>query len=181
MTAPDSKPKRKLTGWRRWVVEGSIALAVFVAINLWQGAGLLTKDTQAPAFSLQSVSGETITLEQFAGKTVLLHFWATWCGACKREFGTLNGIYSEMDEDVVVLSLVADGDNPDLEQFVDQRDLQYPVLRASEELIESYRVGAFPTNYFVNPEGRIAHTSVGITSRWGMDVRLLLTQQTTAE
>lgn len=181
MTARAANQTRKLTGWRRWIVEGTLAVGILASINFWQGAGLLSQETRAPAFTLQDVAGETVALEQFVGKTVLLHFWATWCTACKREFGTLNSIHSNEADDVVLLSVVADGDNPNLEQLVQKSGIRYPVLRGSDELIRRYKVSAFPTTYFIDARGIIAQTTVGITSRWGMNARLFLTERDTTE
>ena len=49
----------------------------------------------APLFSLSALDGKSISIEDFRGKPVLLHFWATWCGSCIKEMPSL----SRLDKD----------------------------------------------------------------------------------
>ena len=65
----------------------------------------------APDFELQSLSGETMRLEDFKGQPVVLNFWATWCQPCAQEHPTLiAGAQRFQPQGVVFLGLLYDDD-----------------------------------------------------------------------
>ena len=174
MAGSTSTPTRKPLGRRalRWALEAAIVIGVYLAISAYQERNLVD-DTRAPRFTLRNLDGHQVRLEQLAGKRVLLHFWATWCGVCRREFGALNAIYSDLDDDEVLLSIVADSDDPAaVRRFVAEHDIRYPVLLATTGVLESYRVSAFPTSYYLDPQGKVVDSTVGMSTRWAMAARL---------
>lgn len=60
-----------------------------------------------PDVTVKTATGETINLKKaYQNKTVLLHFWATWCGPCIKELPELDKFYPERDKDVEVISFV---------------------------------------------------------------------------
>ncbi len=160
---------------RRWVLELGVVGLIYLGIVHFQTSGLLSSGEPAPDFSLRSLSGQRVQLKDYRGKKVLLHFWATWCGACKREISMLKAMQESLPEDVVLLSVVADG-NADgterIEQFVRKHQLNYPVLLPDKDLLRRFKVNAFPTNYVIDSSGRIQGRTVGLTTRWGLKSRL---------
>src|SRR5206468_11891060 len=82
----------------RGVVSPALALA---AVGLVLATGAAARSAiaappsageAAPAFSLDTTAGATVTLGSLRGRLVVLHFWATWCGACRREMPLLQEI-----------------------------------------------------------------------------------------
>ena len=72
-------------------------------------------DLKAPAdrtsvanFNLKNLKGEKVSLSDFAGKVVVVNFWATWCEPCKQELPFLNRYYLDNKDDVVVLAIATD-------------------------------------------------------------------------
>ena len=75
----------------------------------------LAGDLKAPAdrtsvanFSLKNLKGEKVSLADYAGKVVVVNFWATWCEPCKQELPFLNRYYLDNKDDVVVLAIATD-------------------------------------------------------------------------
>lgn len=151
-----------------------LLVGVFVIAGRWQTRQHLPrKASPAPDFTLTDLQGNRVRLSDFRGKTVLLHFWATWCGVCRHEVGALNAVAESLDENEVLLTVVADGDERDaISHFVNERGVRYPVLLGNEAVLEAYRVTMFPTNYFLDREGRIATSTVGMSSRWSLQARM---------
>jgi thiol-disulfide isomerase/thioredoxin len=70
--------------------------------------------TPAPDFVAKDITGKDVKLSDFRGKTVLINFWASWCGVCKTEKPALNAMASEMASgDFVVIALASDHNWPD--------------------------------------------------------------------
>jgi len=78
---PTKKPRSKWVSILKEIaLTLVIALVVISAIRMWQGRNLLDDDgsVEAPNIELQALDGKTVDLTSYQGKTVLLHFWATW-------------------------------------------------------------------------------------------------------
>jgi len=59
-------------------------------------------------------------------------------------------------------------------RYAHEHDLDYRILLGSPEVIRAYRVNVFPTNYFLNGDGSIDRSSVGLSTRLGLGARLWL-------
>ena len=65
-------------------------------------------DEEAPQFTLKNLDGETISLTSLKGKTVILDFWATWCGPCKASFPGMQEVVKKYENDENVSLLFVD-------------------------------------------------------------------------
>jgi peroxiredoxin len=158
---------------RRWVLELAVFLGFYLALSAFQERNLLAFRTRAPDFALESLDGGSVSLDSLAGKRVVLHFWATWCGVCRQELGMLNAIQKGLAKDEVLVTVVADSDDRErLRRFVAEEDIQYPVLLGNEELLRQFKIGSFPTNYYLDASGHITGHTVGMTTRLGVNARL---------
>lgn len=162
----------------------SLLLHVAVLFGAWLAVGayqtrrhLASNETPAPAFELADLDGRRVSLAEFRGKRVLVHFFATWCGVCKLELPSLRSLHESLsnDGDAVLLAVVEDNDDVDaVRRFASEHDLRYPILLGSDAVIAAYRVNAYPTNYYLRTDGSISSTSVGLSTRLGMSARLAL-------
>ncbi len=122
-------------------------------------------------FELQDKNGNAIKLSDFRGKTVVLNFFATWCGPCQVETPHLNETYLDMqDDDVVVLSVnltfSRDGEKDAVKDFINEYDVAFPVvLDETGEVAESYRIRSIPTNIFIKPNGIIDSSYSGALNK----------------
>jgi cytochrome c biogenesis protein CcmG/thiol:disulfide interchange protein DsbE len=114
---------------------------------------------RAPAFSLQRLSGSgDLSLRSLRGKTVVLNFFASWCGPCKREAPVLEHLWQEdRTQGLVVLGVDANDARGDARHFVQVHDLTYPVVFDQDGLVASnrYAISNLPATYVLNPRGRI--------------------------
>ncbi|MCB9520886.1 MAG: TlpA family protein disulfide reductase [Myxococcales bacterium] len=175
--APAERQGRPTSPWparlRRWGTDLALVIAVVVGVQWWHARDLVDRGTAAPPLSLTSLDGEPVELSSFAGRAVLVEFWATWCPVCRREFAALNAVASSPGCDCAVISVVDDSDDLTyLRTFVSERDIEYPVLLARPSTTRDWQVGAFPTEYVIAPDGTIASQHVGLATRWGMRLRL---------
>lgn len=120
-------------------------------------------------FELTDTQGTSHKLSDYAGKTVFINFWATWCPPCKKELPDIEKIYHEYGEnqnDVIVLGVTnpktdsqgqnADVTVPEIKAFVAAHGLHYPILMdTTGDVFAQYRVSAFPTSFVINKEGKI--------------------------
>ena len=118
---------------------------------------------RAPAFQLKSLTGETFNLSSLKGKVVLLDFWATWCGPCRKEMPTMEKIHQELKGDgLVVLGLDVGEDRETVEKFLKTEKVSYPIaLTVGSDVVRSFEVSAYPTYVLIDREGNIAAVQVG--------------------
>ncbi|HEU5074740.1 MAG TPA: TlpA disulfide reductase family protein [Polyangiaceae bacterium] len=171
------KPGSKLVRLRRLGLELAVIALVFFGLGMWQTRGLLPRGEPLPEFHLVDLEGKRATLSDYRGKTLLVHLWATWCGVCRQEFAALNALHQNLGDDEALVSIVADGhDRARLERFVREHRIQYPVLLGTRDLLESYKVEAFPTNYYVDGTGLLRDKTVGLSTRLSMGARMACTK-----
>ena len=139
----------------------------------------------APKFSLTDISGQTLTLDDYKGKVVLLDFWATWCGPCRieiPEFVELQKRYRDQGLAVIGISM-DDGPEP-VKDFYKQLNMNYPVAVGDEKLAELYGgILGLPTTLLIGRDGRIYAKHVGATdlSVFESEIKDLLAGQASEE
>jgi peroxiredoxin len=170
---PPREPPSRLRRFRRYALEAAAVVVIFLLASHFQTRNLVDHDVPAPNLTLRDLEGNVVSLADFRGKRVLLHFWATWCGVCTQEVGALNATYDALGEEEALLTVVADGDDDEaVRKFMTERGVRYPVLLGNDAAARAFRVSAFPTNYYVTADGRVDSATVGMSSRWGMQTRL---------
>lgn len=116
----------------------------------------------APALVLND-DGKKIDLWDFRGQWVMVHFWASWCGPCRKELPTLQTIQQAVDSKQLKLLLVntAESDDnififlsgvaPELESYRD----------VDGSITEHWQPRGLPASFFVDPAGKIRYLALG--------------------
>lgn len=125
-------------------------------------------------FTLTDQFGNTHTLDQYKGKTILLNFWATWCGPCRSEMPDLQAVYEDYgnnEKDLVVLGVAApnlgqEGSVEDITAFLEENGYTYPTLMNEDaSLFYSYGISSFPTTFMIDKNGNVYGYIMGAQSR----------------
>jgi thiol-disulfide isomerase/thioredoxin len=126
--------------------------------------------TQAPSINATLLSGSQVNLEQYHGKPLMIHFWATWCPTCKVEAPTIDTLAKEYQ---VITVAVNSGSNAELKAFMNENGYTFPVINDQHsELSKAYHISAFPTTYILDEKGAVSFIDVGFTSNPGLRLRL---------
>lgn len=122
-------------------------------------AGLLGACTPAPEFT--DAAGQTVTLDHFAGKPLLVNYFAPWCAPCLREMPRLNALAAEGE--IAVVALNYDPTTPaELDKLAAQYHIKMPLLIANEDATLPFpRPSGLPTSYLLDSEGKLKQTLVG--------------------
>lgn len=118
---------------------------------------------QPPAFTLENLAGEEVSLTDFEGKYVLLNFWTTWCPSCRAEMPHLERLQTEYSDQVAVLSINYGEDQAAVSAFKEEENLENInfLLDTTREVGSNYLVRGVPTNYFLDQDGLIITRVVG--------------------
>lgn len=111
-----------------------------------------------PTWLLLAESGELVSSEDYVGKPLILHFWATWCPYCKKLQPTLERLqndYAEQGLEILAVSLLEEpGATP--QQELESRGLTLKTVIEGESLgIDVFAIGGTPTTVFIAPDGKI--------------------------
>ncbi|RFS21093.1 AhpC/TSA family protein [Chitinophaga silvatica] len=114
----------------------------------------------ADDFSQQDTKGQQIKLSSFRGKYVLVDFWASWCGPCRQENPNVVKAYNRYkDKNFTVLGVSLDDNRDRWLRAVDQDGLVWTQVSDLQgwgnEVALQYGVQSIPTNFLVDPSGKI--------------------------
>lgn len=115
------------------------------------------------ALSLESkfVDGNNYSQSSLKGKWILLDFWASWCGPCRAEFPYLKKTFNQFkNKNFVISSVSIDIDTTEWQKAINEDNCQEFIQTiivdfAKSEAYKYYQVNAIPSNFLINPEGRI--------------------------
>ena len=125
-----------------------------------------------PDFELMGVDGKTYRLSDYKGKKVYLKFWASWCSICLASLPDTDELAKEASDDYVILTVVSPGQKGEQAeeafkkwyQGLDYKDLPV-LLDPSGQLLASYGVRSYPTQAFIDKEGKLVKTQPGFMDK----------------
>ena len=115
-------------------------------------------------FELVTLSGETVTLNSYKGKVLLVDMWDTWCPPCKAEIPHFVELYDEYNEKGLEILGVAFGrEGVDaVRQFIKEYNVNYPNAIGNQEIVQGFGgIRAIPTTFVIDKKGNIHKKLVG--------------------
>lgn len=109
----------------------------------------------------KDLNGNEVRLSALQGKVVVLNFYASWCGPCNQEFPHLKDLYAKHGSELAVIGFDKEPDEQVERDHARKQGLPWPIVLHSDKVNEALLVRAFPTNYYVDRQGRIALREVG--------------------
>ena len=127
------------------------------------------KGSLAPDFTVYDFDGIAHKLSDFRGKSVILNFWASWCGPCVSEMPEFQSFYEEYGEDVhFVLVNLTDGNQETVasaSSFIQEQGYTFPVYYDTDiDAAMEYGVSAVPVSYFIDADGYFVAWAQGALS-----------------
>lgn len=137
-----------------WVLLIIAGIAV-IAMSVFHFSSRLSKGDVAPDFTLETLDGAKVSLSEFKGKKVLIHFWASWCGVCAQEFPSLKRFARSVDpDDLVILAISLDAKKTDVQKIFNGNVPPFRVLLDSQgEAADLYSSYSVPESFLVDPTG----------------------------
>ena len=132
-----------------------LGMAASLLLAMTVNAGELSGP--APNFSLMSRSGEQVSLEDFKGQVVMINFWATWCGPCRREMPHLEALHQRYSNlGFTLLGINVEDDTRGVEKFLRETPVSFEVLYDPTNKVSAlYDVIAMPSTVMVDREGNL--------------------------
>jgi peroxiredoxin len=104
-----------------------------------------------PDFSLPDLNGANVPLKTFKGRTVLVHFFATWCEPCREELPALNRFLRRSGPDASVIAISVAEVDPRVKRFFERAPVDFPVLLDRDRAIaRSWKISTLPTTYVLD-------------------------------
>jgi thiol-disulfide isomerase/thioredoxin len=187
----NSTNENKTPGWKRGLIEWGIIFAIGAILYatgwhtevlgtlqrgmLW--TGLFDADTSkienidGPMlsdsdyrFTMETVDGKTLLLNDFRGDVVLVNVWASWCPPCVAEMPTIETLYENVSsqDNIRFILLSMDEKHQKAVDFMERKDFAMPYYFPASPLPNQFRSQYLPTTYIISKEGQIVYKKEGI-------------------
>jgi thiol-disulfide isomerase/thioredoxin len=157
----------------------TLLLVLTLALSFTAGAGRAAPvpPTPAPSWTLKDVNGQDVSSAQFAGKVMVVDFWATWCGPCRVEIPGYIALQKKYGKDRLAIIGVSVDQGPEVvKKFVQANGVDYQIVMADDEVVQAFGgeegINAIPTTFIIDREGKIRDRKLGAEETEEFEQRL---------
>jgi thiol-disulfide isomerase/thioredoxin len=135
----------------------TVAIMMFCLVGGTIAFALDVEPWPAPDFSVTDLEGNTVSLSDFRGSVVIVHFWATWCTSCRNEMPLLEDFSRTYEpRSVYVLAVTSERDEERVRDFFDCLIPYYKVLLdKTSQIRQAYGIRGLPVTLVVDRSGRV--------------------------
>ena len=157
----------------KWLYEVILVIAIVSAIFWYQSRNMLDKGHQIGQIQTLGQINSDLTLvlksQKLAlansDKPTLVYFIAPWCGVCHLSIDNLQSLYTSHQREVNLLVVALSYQTVDeVEDFVAEHELIFPVYLGEHSVAEAFNVSAFPSYYWLDKTGTVTAKAMGYTT-----------------
>ncbi|WOB06583.1 TlpA disulfide reductase family protein [Piscinibacter gummiphilus] len=136
--------------------------ALLLAAASWSSAAVPV-GANAPDFTLKTLNGPNMRLQEQRGKVVLVNFWATWCGPCRKEMPHLNRIADKYKSSgLVLMGVNIDEDVRNAAEVAGKLKVSFPVLLDTDKAVSKmYDLNSMPSTMVIDRSGKVRYVHRG--------------------
>jgi thiol-disulfide isomerase/thioredoxin len=158
---------------RRLIIALVVAAAAAALLVVGLGGAGSTSGRKAPALPTQVLRPPQVTLASLRGYRVVLNFWASWCGPCKKEAPELAKLNRVLPKDVRLVGVDWNDAAGGARSFLERSGWTYPNLRdGNGDVGNNYRLHGMPTTFLLDADGRIREQLTGPQTAAGILAKL---------
>lgn len=162
-----TQPRRKK--WRAIAINLLLIIAVVAGVRAWQQRDMA--GGAAPTLRGITLAGDFYDLAEHLQRPLLVHFWASWCGICRAEQGSVASI--AQDHRNVITIAMQSGRPEEVAAYMQTQGISFPVLNDEAGWIsQQWGVHAVPASFIIDHAGQIHFIEVGYTTEIGLRLRL---------
>lgn len=154
--------------WRRWAMDIALGLLLIWGITAYQTRHLVETGEQIEPMTLQTADGGTASLVDPDAHKTLVYGWATWCGVCAVQTGTVQWAKSLLSDDVAVRNVVFDYRSAAHARESAHQKGMTGTLLGTPELRRQLNISGYPTFYVISADHEILSQTQGYTTTIGL-------------
>ena len=169
-----SKKSARRKSWRNFILSLLLLIIVVAAIRAWQQRDVASG--MAPRLVGVKLDGNAYALPVKPAQPVLVHFWASWCGICRAQQGSIDAIALGYPNTITIA--IQSGSDAEVGRHLVEQGLHFSVLNDTYgQLSAAWGVQGVPTTFIISQDGQIRFTEVGYTTSLGLRLRLWLAEK----